>query len=320
MNQKIASSNTTLTTIVRFHNRERLSFLKEAISSLATQNWDDLELVVALQNPDETLAQDVTDLIQDQQWRAKPSFKIVSVAVPENVDGRSELLNQGLKCANGRFVAFLDDDDIIYPDGYSTLIRQLLKGSAVIAVGGYRKAYLTRGANGWQVRKRTDSVVPLPSRLTLFQYNYIPLHSYVIDRSRLGEFELYFDNDLPPLEDYDFLVRLFAQFEPDFSCFGTPVCEYRIHELNSLGNALDRPEERSPAVQRSLDVIEARKETLQCKITARELATLAGELATLSAERDRLLHRIADRAHAITDGQPRLKGFIRNARGLLSRD
>jgi len=313
LNEKQGGENMLLSTIMRFHKRERLPFLENAISSLATQDWPALEVVVMLQNPDEALLREVEQIILRQPWPTSPRFQVVAVEVPAGVDGRSELLNQGLDRATGRFVAFLDDDDIIYPHGYKTLVGQLLAGNSVVAVGGYCKAYLRREADGWRVVAREDSVVPEPSRLTLFRYNYVPIHSYIIDRSRLGSFKLYFDNDFPPLEDYDFLLRLFAVFEADFSQFETLVCEYRIHELNSIGYSLDKPDEQSPALQRAQGLIAERKKTLPCVITVGELAELTGELARLSGERERLLQRLARRMHDAVDSRPQLKSRLRNA-------
>lgn len=313
----VSWDNLTLSTILRFHDRERLPLLGEAISSLAAQDWEDFEAVVALQNPDAELAGEVGQMITRQAWAGGPRFQIVSVEVPPGVDGRSELLNRGLARAAGRFVAFLDDDDVVYERGYSTLVGRLLESGSAIAVGGYTKAHMERRDGRWVVTSRTKSVVPPPSRLTLFRYNYIPLHSYVIDRSRLGGFELYFDNDFPPLEDYDFLLRLFALFEPDFTHFGTPVCEYRIHELNSIGRALDSPEEQPPALRRAHRLIAERKRSLACVINVAELAELAEEAARLAGERERLLHRVADRAYAAVGRHPRLRAALRGARALF---
>ena len=307
-------ADVTLSTIVRFHKRERLPFLDNAISSLSTQDWHALEVVVVLQNSDETLPREVEQLILRQPWPAAPRFQVITVGVPAGVDGRSELLNRGLDRATGRFVAFLDDDDIIYPHGYTTLVGQLLAGDSVMAVGGYCKAYLRREAGDWRVVTREKAVVPEPSRLTLFRYNYMPIHSYVIDRSRLGSFELYFDNNFPPLEDYDFLLRLFAVFEPDFSQFGVQVCEYRIHELNSVGYSLDKPEAQSHALQRALALIAERKKTLPCVIMASKLAELDEKLERLSGERERALHRLARRMNDAVDSRPQLKSRLRNAR------
>ena len=318
-NEKQGGEDIILSTIMRFHERERLPFLENAISSLSTQDWPALEVVVMLQNPDEALPREVEQLILRQPWPTPPRFQVVTVEVPAGVDGRSELLNQGLNRATGRFVAFLDDDDIIYPHGYKTLVGQLLTGNSVVAVGGYCKAYLRRETGGWRVVARENAVVPEPSRLTLFRYNYVPIHSYIIDRSRLGSFELYFDNNFPPLEDYDFLLRLFAVFEPDFSRFETPVCEYRIHELNSIGYSLDKPDEQSLALQRAHGLIKERKKTLPCVIKVGELAELAGELGRLSGERERLLHRFARRMHDAVDRHPQLKARLRSGRAWWSK-
>lgn len=308
-------NNLTLSTIIRSHTRERLPLLEEALASLAAQDWRELEVVVVLQNPDETLRREVERIIRRQPWASAPRFQVVTVEAPAGVDARAELLNRGLGRASGRFVAFLDDDDVVYPNGYATLIRQLLGGDNVVAVGGYRKGYLRREAGGWRVACRREAPAHEPSRLTLFRYSYIPIHSYVIDRTRLGGFELYFDGGVVPAEDYDFLLRLFAAFEPDFSHFGTPVCEYRIHELNSIGESLDRPDEQPPALRRALALIDEKKKTLPCVVTAAELAAMAEELSRASGERERLLHRLARRAHAWLDGHPRLRSWLRGLAG-----
>lgn len=305
----------TLSTIIRFHTRERLQLLEEAIASLAAQEWRELEAVVVLQNPDEALPREVEQVIRRKPWSSAPQFQIVAVKVPAGVDGRAELLNRGLARAAGRFIAFLDDDDLVYPNGYATLIRQLLRGGRAVAVGGYRKAYLRREAGRWHVSGRKEAAVGEPSRLTLFRYSYIPIHSYVIDRSRLGGLELYFDAGVVPAEDYDFLLRLFAASVPDFSCFHTPVCEYRIHELNSIGASLDRPDEQPPALRRALALVDEKKQTLPSVVTVAELAAMAEELARLSAERERAAYRLARRAHAAVDRRPRLRSWLRALTG-----
>ena len=38
--------NSTLSVIVRFHQRDRLNFLEEALFSLALQNWSDVEPII----------------------------------------------------------------------------------------------------------------------------------------------------------------------------------------------------------------------------------------------------------------------------------
>lgn len=256
--------NSRLSVVVRFHDEVRLPFLDEAIFSLAIQGWDDIEIIVLLQNGTPELRQAVEQLIQRQPWPGSPQYKIITVEVAQGVDGRSALLNQGIQQAGGRYLAFLDDDDYVYQHGYATLIAQLVKGGRAVAVGGCRRAQIRFESGHWFVQAKDNFFAWGRSRLDLMRENFVPIHSYVIDRSRLGTFELYFDESFSILEDYDFLLRLCAEFEPDFSQFEMPVCEYRIRldGSNSIAHVPNAPAEAVAAQKRAQRLIKERKERL----------------------------------------------------------
>lgn len=257
-------SNNTLSVIIRFHQKERLAFLEEAIFSLAIQDWHDIELMVVLQNGTAELKHTVVDIINRQPWPRQPRYKILLVPIPPGVDGRSTLLNQGMENAGGRYLAFLDDDDFVYQHGYATLIRQLVAGGRAVAIGGCRRANIQREGNHWFVQSKDDFFAWGRSRLDLFRENFVPIHSYVIDRSRLDSFELYFDDACPPLEDYDFLLRLFNTVEPDFSQLDVPVCEYRIRldGSNSIAYVENAPPEIIERQKRAQQLVKARKKQI----------------------------------------------------------
>lgn len=257
--------NRTLSVIIRFHQMARLPFLEEAIFSLAIQDWHDIETVVVLQNGTEEMRQAVFDVICRQPWQKDPLYRVLTVPIPEGVDGRSALLNEGIASASGRFLAFLDDDDFVYHHGYETLISQLLAGNGAIAIGGCRRANISPARDHWYVQSKDNSFFSWGrSRFDLFVENFVPIHSYVIDRSRLGSFALHFDDAFPPLEDYDFLLRLFARFEPDLTKLGTPVCEYRIRTdgSNSISYVADAPPETVKKQKRAQMLIQKRKASL----------------------------------------------------------
>jgi glycosyltransferase involved in cell wall biosynthesis len=220
--------NSTLSVIIRFHHRERLDFLEEALFSLALQNWSDLEPIIVLQNGTDELKQAILDMLGHQPWRVSPEYKIVTVQIPEGADGRSILLNRGIETATGRYLSFLDDDDCVYHDGYTTLIRQLIGGDRAVAVGGCRRAQINYESEHWFTHKKDNFFSWGRSLTDLYAENFVPIHSYVIDRARLGNSELKFDESFTLLEDYDFVLRLFAAHEPDFTLLDKPVCEYRI--------------------------------------------------------------------------------------------
>lgn len=259
--------NSTLSVVVRFHRRERLNFLEEALFSLALQNWSDLEPIIVLQNGTDDLKQTILDMLDHQPWQVSPKYKIVPVQIPEGTDGRSILLNRGIETATGRYLSFLDDDDCVYHDGYTTLIRQLIGGERAVAVGGCRRAQIGYENDHWFTHKKDNFFAWGRTLTDLFAENFVPIHSYVIDRARLGNSELKFDESFTLLEDYDFLLRLFAAHEPDFTRLDKPVCEYRIR-LNG-SNSIAHTPAASPEVidlqRRAQLMIKESKKNLYCK-------------------------------------------------------
>jgi hypothetical protein len=256
------------------------------MSSLAGQRWSDLEAIVVLQNATEEMRTEASDIVRRQPWSGTSRYKIVSIDIPDGQDGRSALLNVGLKHASGRYLAFLDDDDIVYEDGYSILIQQLIEGGRAIAVGGCCVTTMKYETDRWCVTARqssSDFFFGGRSRLDLFRGNFIPIHSYVVDKGRIGSFDLYFDESFPPLEDYDFLLRLCAVFEPDFSKIDHAVCEYRIREdrSNSIPYGAGAAPEVIAAHERARRLISERKRSLVCALPVMELAETAGRLDEL---------------------------------------
>lgn len=286
-NARSFKNNETLSVIMRCHSKERMDFLEEAIFSIAIQEYDDVEICVVIQNGDEEFSQNVEDIILNQPWRDEPKYIICPVKFKDNKDRRSSLLNHGFENASGRFVAFLDDDDVIYHHGYKTLIETLLKidnedlVKVAMAVGGCRVARTSREADYWHIFDKETPFTDGRSRYDLYRDNFIPIHSYVIDRKFVDAEDLFFDNDIVPLEDYDLLLRLATKYEFDFSNLDNFICEYRIHDSNSLNYAGDATMDKIEKHERAYGMIEDRKKALECLITVPELIKIGEQEAKI---------------------------------------
>ncbi len=272
--EDLYEENKTLSVVIRCHKKERLKFLEEALFSLAIQYWENIEVIIVLQNGSEEFRQSVSEMAANQPWPGNPQFKVLTVKIPAGMDGRSTLLNHGMKNADGRYLAFLDDDDIVYQHGYATLIEQLIDSSAAVAVGGCRTARVTKESNHWFIETKETPFIWGRTRYDLFRDNFIPIHSYVIDRARIDSSELYFDDEFPPLEDYDFLLRLSAKHEFDFSKLNVFVCEYRIHDSNSIPYTAGAPTEAFTKHAHARELIDERKKGLLCTVPLTELVEL----------------------------------------------
>lgn len=259
--------NGVLSIIVRCHRPERLPFLEEAMFSLSIQEWVDIEVVVVVQNGTDEFVEKIKEIIHHQPWQKEPKYQIHSIQFEDGFDGRSSLLNYGINYSIGRYLAFLDDDDVVYHHGYNILINKLEEDKgAAIAIGGCRVAKTSNTFDNWYIDTKETPFTGGRNRYDLYRDNFIPIHSYVIDRKVVAPGDLYFDDQMPPLEDYDFLLRLGSKYEFDFSNLDTFVCEYRIHNSNSLPYTAHATQEQITKHQRAYHLIEERKKSLSCLI------------------------------------------------------
>jgi len=101
-----------ISVIVRTYNRPDL--LREALLSLKNQTFKDFETIV----------------IND--GGAKEALEVAKEVNPPNLryyyaphKGPASALNRGLEMARGKYIAFLDDDDVFYPEHLELLLSRL---------------------------------------------------------------------------------------------------------------------------------------------------------------------------------------------------
>ncbi len=321
--------------IVRFADPARLPLLDEALFSLALQDHPDLEVVLVLHARAAPALAEARALLEGQPWGPGATRRALAADVPPAADARARLLDLGLEAATGRYVAFLDDDDVVYHGCYTALVGALRASGRAIALGGAREAVLRpaplpSGVGHLQVeRKRWFGRRPpdgLRARLELFADNFAPIHSFLLDRARLGDFPLAFDAGHDRLEDYALLLRLLARFEPDVCQLERACAEYRLRADGSntvrvpgLSRGADAGPSAGPGGDDALARaawaaagarIDALRAGLTTTLTAAELARVACALRALDdlqAERAKLPARLARALAARVARWPRAK-------------
>ncbi len=227
-------ASNSLHVIVRFHDSRRIRELDRAIFSLAHQNYRPITIHVVTQRFSKAELKAVEDCTaRYSSLPEPPAFVISNFDSPNPIDGRSALINIGLRASEkGRFFAFLDYDDVIYPEAYQALIANLLSSDSVIAFGGIacKSAQVSDAAIIVDTRESRFKGTCL---LDLFRDNFCPIHSFVVDRSKTSEAELFFNERLQRAEDYDFLLRLCAKYKSNFSLIDTIVGDYYFKDDGS---------------------------------------------------------------------------------------
>jgi len=122
--------------------------------------------------------------------------------------GRSEAMNRGVRAAKSAFIAFLDDDDLFYPEHLETLSTAARTTQDAAWYTDAVSAFVRVGASGaHETHSRMRIFGQDFDRQLLLIDNYIPLPTLLVPRETflyLGGFDPTFDL----FEDWDFLIRL----------------------------------------------------------------------------------------------------------------
>ncbi|WP_252978991.1 glycosyltransferase family 2 protein [Achromobacter denitrificans] len=192
---------------------------------LSAQTHHELEILVVVQKlADEDDSAGVTECADFY----RPKFSSLRlIEYVSAVDTRSHSLNLGIGAATGRYLAFLDDDDKLYPAHFSSLIERLQKSSYAWAFADVVRAEYDHNK---LVRRSFPYRRGSYSYIEHLKGNFIPIHAFVIDRERVPHLPRV-DERLCRLEDYDFLLHLAHQHEPLYTKLAT--AEYCIRNDGS---------------------------------------------------------------------------------------
>ncbi|MGJ7582378.1 glycosyltransferase [Variovorax sp. RHLX14] len=213
--------------IIRFHDGSRIMELERCIFSLIGQTHSNVHIILATQR----FSVDEQDRLRAAfepmlSTFGAPALTIVNWQFEFPRDARTELLNLGLGAVTGRYVAFLDYDDTLYPQAYETLMSRLENTSAAIAFASVRTVKVDVYTDFVNVVGPVKAPFAGSGLFDLIRGNFCPIHSYMIDRARLPKEILAFDTALNWEEDYDFLLRICAYAPADFELLGSFIGDY----------------------------------------------------------------------------------------------
>jgi hypothetical protein len=223
----------SLAVIVRFHNAQRLDELDRALFSLCCQHHRPVTVYLMVQRfSGSDLAKLHARIGPLFSQTDAPKLIVTNFAEEGPADARAALLNLGMRAAEERFLAFLDYDDVIYPEAYDLLIKRLLTTGASIAFAGIACKYVQVSPYTGYVYAKTT---PFLGRtlVDLFRANFCPIHSFLIDRMQISESELLAREQLSCLEDYEMLLRICAKHGSDFGCIDTLIGDYYMKDDGS---------------------------------------------------------------------------------------
>jgi hypothetical protein len=219
-------NNDGVDVIVRFHAPHRLTELQRAVFSLVGQEFRPIRILLTLQRFTDGDAKAVCEALNPLlSLPDAPALTVLRYDAVEPGDARSALANLGFAAATARYVALLDYDDVLYPEAYRLLTGRLRESGAGIAFGNIAVKLVDVYDGFLHVCEQQDpfqgSTLP-----DLLRQNFCPIHSFVVDRTRVPADELRFEPTLTIEEDYEFLLRVCAKVESDFALVSIRIGDY----------------------------------------------------------------------------------------------
>lgn len=161
--------------ITPVYNAEQ--FLSETIESVKNQTYQNWEMILV----DDCSKDNSADIIKEFQ---NTDDRIKYIRLEKN-SGASVSRNTGITNAKGRFIAFVDSDDIWNPDKLEKQVSYMLENKVGFTFTSYR--YMKE--NG----EPTNKVAKAPQKIDyngLLKNTIIGCSTVVIDRDIVGSFEM----------------------------------------------------------------------------------------------------------------------------------
>ncbi len=201
------SKSITVGTITRIHKGFSINELTDALLSLQAQQNCTVYPYIAAQNITYEQRQNVEKLLNQFYW--SEGYEIKQFYCKKGEDIRSVLMNQSIIDIKTRYVAFLDYDDLLKYDAYSYLSKILCYTGKAVALGRVFRTYYKQSDREWISRQ---SIVDFETKTTyreFVQNNFIPLHSFLIDKERIDFSNVKYFDDQKYCEDYYFELQIF---------------------------------------------------------------------------------------------------------------
>jgi len=130
--------NMFVSIILCTHRSERYEDFIEAINSLLSQSYNNLEIIVVVDGNKE-----LYDKIQKSGIKEADKANVKVILNEENL-GLSESRNKGIKEAKGDIIAFFDDDAVADEDWLKELERMYREYDAIAAGGRLMPKWITK--------------------------------------------------------------------------------------------------------------------------------------------------------------------------------
>jgi teichuronic acid biosynthesis glycosyltransferase TuaG len=194
------------------------SFIRETLDSVINQTYQNWELLIV-----DDGSTDNGPAIVESLAKEDPRIKLFHNAT--NL-GPAKTRNLAIEKASGRYIAFLDADDIWFPEKLTKQIEAMQKNGYALTYTSYQK--ITEGGE-------MLGVIAVPDQVTykkMLQSNFIACFTGIYDAQQLGKVYM---PDIMKRQDYGLWLKI-LKMTPFGYGLTEPLGYYRVRKNDSVSS------------------------------------------------------------------------------------
>jgi glycosyltransferase involved in cell wall biosynthesis len=207
--------------IMNCHNGEK--YLKESIKSLMSQTYKNWELIFWDNNSLDN-SKKILKGFKDKRIKYFKSQKFQNLYHSRNL---------AIKKAKGKYVGFLDVDDLWEKNKLKKQIKYFLENQSLKVI--YSNFFLIN-----EIKKKKNigykQLLPLGFITQKILNNYsVGLVTVMLEKNIFRKYR--FNSKYNIIGDFDFFIKISRKYK--FGCIQSPLGSYRVHESNLSGKRID---------------------------------------------------------------------------------
>ena len=176
------------------------SFLEDTVNSVLKQTYQDWEMIL-IDDCSTDKSREIMEKLALMDDRIVPIYSEVN-------EGVANSRNKGIEKAKGRYIAFLDSDDLWKPNKLEEQVKFMKSKDIAFSFTGYE--FINEDG------ERLGKIISIPSKVTyneLLKYNCIGCLTVMIDKKKVDKIEM------PKLKHEDFITWL-SILKKDIDAYG----------------------------------------------------------------------------------------------------
>ena len=203
--------NELVSIIITTYNR--LDLLQKALISVQEQSYQNIEIIVV----------DSSDNEDTQNYISQYNNIIYAQS---GINHPNVLRNLGIQCSNGSLIAFLDDDDTWHEDKINQQVQCFQNNNIGLCYTGKnimndKNQKIKYSYKNGRFKSHTKSIM---------WDNFVGITSSIMINKNIIEQVGDFDESLPALQDYEFIIRVCQKF--DIKGINKPLVNYKYNYNN----------------------------------------------------------------------------------------